>query len=52
MITNPGLTRNLGADWFYLKEKGGSLFDNTIHTLDVIRYIAGDIDAVHAFGRT
>ena len=50
VITNPGLTRNLGADWFYLKEKGGSLFDNTIHTLDVIRYIAGDIDAVHAFG--
>lgn len=50
VITSPGLTRNLGADWFYLKEKGGSLFDNTIHTLDVIRYIAGDIDAVHALG--
>ncbi len=50
VITNPGLTRNLGADWFYLKEKGGSLFDNTIHTLDVIRYIAGEIDAVQAFG--
>ena len=50
VISNPALTRTLGADWFYLKEEGGSVFDNTIHTLDLIRYVAGEIDAVQAFG--
>ena len=50
VVSGPGLTRTLGADWFYLKEEGGSVFDTTIHTLDLIRYVAGEVDAVQAFG--
>ena len=48
VITDAALTRNL-ADWFYLKDKSAGLFDSTVHTLDVIRYIAGEVTAVHAF---
>ena len=50
VIGNAALNLGLGADWFYLKEEGGSLFDNTIHTIDVIRYIAGEVASVHAYG--
>ena len=48
VISDAGLTRNL-TDWFYLKEKSAGLFDSTVHTLDVIRYIAGEVTAAHAF---
>jgi len=37
-------------DWFFLKEKGGGLFDVMIHTLDLIRYVAGPVETVQAFG--
>ncbi|NOZ21826.1 MAG: Gfo/Idh/MocA family oxidoreductase [Planctomycetes bacterium] len=37
-------------DWFFLKEKGGGLFDVMIHTLDLTRYVAGEVATVHAFG--
>lgn len=50
VIGSPGLTRNLGADWFYLKEAGGGLFDNSVHTIDIIRHVAGEVATVHAFG--
>ena len=50
VIGNAALTRGLGADWFYLKEQGGGLFDNSVHTIDAIRYIAGEVVSVQAFG--
>ena len=37
-------------DWFFQKERGGSLFDALIHTLDLIVYIAGQAESVQAFG--
>ena len=50
VIGSPALTRNLGADWFYIKEQGGGLFDNSVHTIDIIRYVAGEVASVHANG--
>lgn len=36
--------------WFYLKERsGGPLMDQAIHVLDLHRYFAGEVTAVHAF---
>ena len=49
VVSDAAATRKL-ADWFYLKEYSAGLFDSTVHTLDVIRYIAGEVEAVHAFG--
>ena len=37
--------------WFYLKERsGGPLMDQAIHVLDLHRYLAGEVVAVHALG--
>jgi len=47
-IALPG-RRALG-EWFYLKERGGGLFDVLIHTLDLIRCVAGNVESVQAFG--
>jgi predicted dehydrogenase len=37
--------------WFYIKERsGGHILDQAIHSIDLIRYFAGDIAQVHTFG--
>ncbi|MEW6358614.1 MAG: Gfo/Idh/MocA family oxidoreductase [Planctomycetota bacterium] len=51
-VINPAALPGPGRleDWFFLKEKGGGLFDVMIHTIDLIRYVAGEVKTVHAFG--
>ena len=49
-LCGPAVDMNLPA-WFYLKERsGGPLLDQAIHVLDLHRYFAGDVAAVHALG--
>ncbi|HEX8833836.1 MAG TPA: Gfo/Idh/MocA family oxidoreductase [Abditibacteriaceae bacterium] len=37
--------------WFYIKERsGGHILDQAIHSIDFIRYFAGDIVEVHTYG--
>ena len=49
-ITGQGVQLRLPG-WFYIKEKsGGPLMDQAIHVLDIHRYIAGEVERVHAFG--
>jgi predicted dehydrogenase len=37
--------------WFYIKERsGGHILDQAIHSIDFIRYFAGDIVEVHSYG--
>jgi len=37
--------------WFFIREKsGGPLMDQAIHVLDIHRYIAGEVEYIHAFG--
>jgi predicted dehydrogenase len=47
----PALTQwNLPA-WFLMKEKsGGPIVDQAIHLFDLLRYLAGEVDSVMAFG--
>ncbi|HYF49053.1 MAG TPA: Gfo/Idh/MocA family oxidoreductase [Planctomycetota bacterium] len=37
--------------WFKLQDRsGGPMLDQAIHSIDLIRYIVGDVKTVHAFG--
>jgi len=47
----PALTKwNLPA-WFAIKERsGGHILDQAVHSIDLIRYLAGDITKVQTFG--
>ena len=37
--------------WFYIKERsGGHILDQAVHSIDLIRYFAGDIVEVHTYG--
>lgn len=37
--------------WFFLRDKsGGPMMDQAIHVLDLHRYLAGEVERVHAFG--
>lgn len=46
----PAITQWGMPDWFLKKEiSGGPVVDQAIHLLDLIRYLAGDIDAVMSF---
>jgi len=38
-------------DWFYLKDRsGGHILDQAIHSIDLVRYFAGDITHVYTLG--
>jgi len=34
-------------DWFFIKEISGGLMDVLIHSMDLMRYVAGDVELVH-----
>lgn len=41
----------VGYDWFWNEEDGGGpLLENSIHTVDMMRYLVGEIDTVWAAG--
>ncbi len=51
-LCGPAVERNLPA-WFYLQNRsGGPLMDQAIHVLDLHRYFAGEVAAVHALANT
>jgi predicted dehydrogenase len=47
----PGATHWKLPGWLYIKEhSGGHILDQAIHSIDLIRYFAGDIAEVHTYG--
>jgi predicted dehydrogenase len=49
-LCGPAVHMNIPG-WFYMKDKsGGPLMDQAIHVLDLHRYLAGEVECVHAFG--
>ena len=47
----PGATGWSLPPWLYIKERsGGHVLDQAIHSIDLIRYFAGDIAEIHTFG--
>lgn len=51
MAASPAALLNSLEGWFFIKEKsGGHLMDQAIHTIDLLRYVVGEITAVHTFG--
>ncbi len=49
-LSSPALTNGL-RPWFFIKERsGGPLVDQGIHMIDMMRYVAGDIESVHTLG--
>lgn len=49
-LTSPALTGRL-RPWLFNKEQsGGPLMDDAIHFIDLMRYIAGEIESVHTLG--
>jgi myo-inositol 2-dehydrogenase / D-chiro-inositol 1-dehydrogenase len=51
MAASPAALLNTLEPWFFIKEKsGGHLMDQAIHTIDLLRYVVGEITEVHTFG--
>jgi predicted dehydrogenase len=49
-LCGPAVHLNIPG-WFFIRDKsGGPLMDQAIHVLDLHRYIAGEVERVHAFG--
>ena len=49
-LSGPAVRMNIPG-WFFIKEKsGGPMLDQAIHVLDLHRYLAGEVECVHAFG--
>jgi predicted dehydrogenase len=51
MAASPAALLNSLEGWFFIKERsGGHLMDQAIHTIDLLRYVVGEITEVHTFG--
>jgi predicted dehydrogenase len=51
LAVSPAALLNSLEPWFFIQEKsGGHLMDQAIHTIDLIRYVVGEITEVHTFG--
>jgi predicted dehydrogenase len=49
-LSGPAVRMNIPG-WFFIKEEsGGPILDQAIHVLDLHRYLAGEVESVHAFG--